>query len=114
MSPTPDQFLIAYQGLADTKSEVAHAEQVATEARRELAQQEAYAITKGEIEGKNAEQRKANLALMLSGWYDDAQNAEDALQEAKLAYELAAIEVNSLRYQLRAAEVMARFEGDAA
>ena len=73
------------------------------EAKRALELAEATAICTG-VEGKNEAQRAAVLRLQLEGEYRTLYEAEDALTEARCAYDLARLEWDLARYNVRVLE----------
>ena len=73
------------------------------EAKRALDLAEATALCNG-VEGKNEAQRAAALRLQLEGEYSALHAAEDALAEARCAYDLARLEWGLARYSVRMLE----------
>lgn len=73
------------------------------EAKRTLELAEATALCNG-VEGKNEAQRAAVLRLQLEGEHSTLHAAEDALAEARCAYDLARLEWDLARYSVRVLE----------
>ena len=61
------------------------------------------------VEGKNAEQREANLLLSLTDHRKKSFQAERLLSTAKLEAESASLAWDALRYRLRAFQIAADF-----
>lgn len=107
--PTPADFRAAYSKLCEARLNLFKAEENAIRARRKLAEAEADAIARG-IDGKNAEERKANLRLQLADQHLDVDMLESDARDYRLEHELASLEVDCLRHMLRAAEAALRTE----
>jgi ABC-type phosphate transport system auxiliary subunit len=75
--------------------------------RAELEEQENRLIANG-IEGKNAEERKANLKAAFSGRRLELENAEAAERKARYFLDCFQTELDGLRYRLRVAELMSK------
>ena len=71
--------------------------------KRGLELAEAYKLCEG-VEGKNEKERAAKLRLELTSEYTALYEAEDALTEARCAYEVARLEWDLARYSVRALE----------
>lgn len=97
------QLAEAKNGLEDAQIALCGAVTEHAETKRTLEREEAHLICKG-VEGKNERERSATLLLELTGEYAALHAAEDALAEARCAYELAKLEWDLARYQLRAVE----------
>jgi hypothetical protein len=76
------------------------------EAKRALELAEAYKLCEG-VDGRNEKGRAAKLRLELAPCYTALAEAEDALTEARCAFEVTRLEWDLARYQLRAFEVIA-------
>lgn len=72
-----------------------------TEAKRTLELSEAHKLCDG-VDGKNEAQRTAKLRLELDTEYRALYEAEDALTEARCAYEVARLEWDLARHHVRA------------
>lgn len=84
--------------------ELERSARVLAEVRFELDTQEATLIASG-IEGKNEAERKANLRLKLESKYAELHGAELGAAQARRDVEVARIQLDGLRYQLRLLEV---------
>ena len=73
------------------------------EAKRGLELSEALNLCDG-VEGRNEKERAAKLRLELSAEYIALAEAEDGLTEVRCAYEVARLEWDLARYQMRALE----------
>ena len=95
------QLAMAKNGLEDAQITLCGAVTTHAEAKRVLEVAEATALCNG-VDGKNERERAAKLRLELSAEYAALAHSEDALTEARCAYELARLEWDLARYQLRA------------
>jgi hypothetical protein len=75
--------------------------------RYQLETQKAKLVAEG-IEGKNAEQRDAQLRLLLSNHYEALHYAELAVERKSRDLTLSRLQLDGLRYHLRIAEVTVR------
>ena len=73
------------------------------EAKRALELAEAYKLSEG-IDGKNEKERAAKLRLDLDAEYSAFHESEDAMTEARCAYEVARLEWDLARYSVRILE----------
>ena len=97
------QLAQAKNGLEDAQITLCGAVTAHAEAKRVLEHVEALKLCEG-VDGKNERERAAKLRLELSAEYAALAEAEDALTEARCAYEVARLEWELVRYQLRAGE----------
>jgi hypothetical protein len=102
-SPLLTQLAAARNGLEDAQIALCGAVTLHAEAKRAVELAEALKLCEG-IEGKNEWERAAKLRLGLSGEHDALAEAEDALTEARCAAEVARLEWDLVRYQLRISE----------
>jgi len=75
--------------------------------RTELEENENRLIAQG-VEGKNAEERKANLKAAFSAERPELENAEAAERKARYFLDCFQTELDGLRYRLRIAEIMSK------
>lgn len=85
-------------------NELERSARVLAEIKFELDTEEATLITAG-VEGKNETERKANLRLKLAEKYAELHGAELGAAQARRDVEVARIQLDGLRYQLRLLEV---------
>ena len=104
MAPLLSQLATAKNGLEDAQITLCGAVTAHAEAKRALELAEALKLCEG-VDGKNERERTAKLRLELSSEYAALAETEDALTEARCAYELARLEWDLARYQLRALEL---------
>ena len=100
-APLLSRLATAKNGLEDAHITLCGALTAHVEARRELELAEAYRLNDG-VGGKNERERSANLRLELAPEHAALHEAEDALTEALCAYEVARLEWDLVRYELRA------------
>ena len=100
-APLLSQLAKAKNGLEDAHITLCGAVTAHAEAKRGLELAEAVKLCQG-VEGKNEAQRNARMRLELSAEYTALAEAEDALTEVRCAYEVARLEWDLARYQLRA------------
>ena len=103
MQPLLSQLAAAKNGLEDAQITLCGAMTAHAEAKRALEVAEAVTLCLG-VEGKNEKERAAHMRLELKNEYADLHRAEDALTEARCAYEVARLDWELVRYQLRALE----------
>ena len=103
MAPLLSQLTQAKNGLEDAQITLCGAVTAHAEAKRILETAEAYLVCEG-VEGKNEKERAAKLRRELTVAYRGLHEAEDALTEARCAYELARLEWDLARYIVRNAE----------
>lgn len=103
-APLFTQFQKAKNTLEDAHITLCGAVTAHAEAKRALDLAEAVKLCEG-VDGKNEAQRTAKLRLELSEYYAALHGAEDALTEARCAYEVARLEWDSVRYQLKMYEL---------
>ena len=99
-APLLSQLAQAKNGLEDAQITLCGAVTAHTEAKRTLEHAEAVAFCNG-VEGKNEKERAAKLRLELSAEYTALAETEDALTEVRCAYEVARLEWDLCRYQVR-------------
>ena len=75
-------------------------------AKREAA--EVKYTSDGRVQGKNAEQRKANLAKLVNYEQQTEKKAERIMQQSRLELELAQIEVDRVRLLIRLLDITTR------
>ncbi len=100
MAPLLSQLTQAKNGLEDTQITLCGAVTAHAEAKRGLELSEAHKLCEG-VEGKNERERTAKLRLELSSEYAALAEAEDALIEARCAFELARLEWDLACYSVR-------------
>ncbi len=105
MTALLSQLTTAKNGLEDAQIAYCGAVTAYAEAKRVLELAEAVKLCEG-VEGKNDKERSAKLRLELSAENTALAEAEDALTESRCAFEVARLEWDLARYQLRALEVM--------
>lgn len=101
-TPLLSKLAAAKNGLEDAHITLCGAVTAHAEAKRELELAEAYKFNNG-VDGKNEKERAAILRLELAPEHTALHEAEDALAEARCAYEVARLEWDLVRYELRAA-----------
>ena len=102
------QLTAAKNGLEDAQIILCGAVTAHAEAKRGLEQAEAVKLCEG-VDGKNEKERSAKLRLELSAEVTAFAEAEDALTEARCAYEVARLEWDLCRYQVRVLETELAF-----
>ena len=95
------QLTTAKNGLEDAQITLCGAVTAHAEAKRALEVAEAVKLCEG-VDGKNDKERTAKLRLELSAEYTTLAEAEDTLTEARCAFEVARLDWELVRYQLRA------------
>ena len=103
MTALLSQLTAAKNGLEDAQITLCGAVTAHAEAKRTLEHAEALKLCEG-VNGKNERERTAKLRLELSVEYGALAEAEDALTEARCAFEGARLEWDLARYQVRAVE----------
>ena len=103
MAPLLSQLTAAKNGLEDAQITLCGAVTAHAEAKRTLEHAEALKLCEG-VEGRNERERLAKLRLELSAETTALYEAEDALTEARCAFEGARLEWDLVRYQVRAVE----------
>jgi hypothetical protein len=103
IAPLLSQLAAAKNGLEDAQIALCGAVTAHAEAKRTLELAEAHKLCEG-VEGRNEKERAAKLRLELAPCYTTLHKAEDALTEARCAFELVRLEWDLARYQLRALE----------
>lgn len=102
-APLFTQFRAAKNALEAAHVRLYGAVTAHAEAKRVLELAEAVTLSMG-VDGKNEAQRAAKLRLELSAEHKALHGAEDALAEARCAYEVARLEWDLVRYSVRALE----------
>ena len=87
------QLTKAKNALEDAQITLCGAVTAHAEAKRIFERAEAYLICEG-VDGKNEKERAAKLRLELTAAYHALHEVEDALTEARCAYEVARLERN--------------------
>lgn len=103
-APLLSQLRCAKNGLEDAQINLCGAVTAHAEAKRTLEQAEALKLCEG-VEGRNEKERAAKLRLELSAETAALDEAEDALTEARCAFELAKVEWDLAQYQVRVLEL---------
>ena len=98
----------AFQGLAETTDEYATAEQAKIKAKSELDIEKANGLADGSITGSNADKREASAREAIPEWYAAFDHVDSWAKEAKLALDLARIEVERVKTLLRLMEISSR------
>ena len=106
MAPLLSQLTQAKNGLEDAQITLCGAVTAHAEAKRTLEQAEAVKLCEG-VDGKNERERMAKLRLELSSEYATLAEAEDALTEARCAYEVARLEWELPKQHIKLLEVAA-------
>ena len=73
--------------------------------KRDLDIAKARAISKG-VEGKNAEERKANLEISIKPRKKDLETAQESYNESKLNAEIAQLELTRIKLTIRLMELV--------
>ena len=110
--PLLSQLVAAKNGVEDAHITLCGAVTAHAEAKRALELAEAVKLCKG-VEGKNEAQRDARIRLELNAEYAALAEAEDALTETRCAYEVARLEWDLVRYQVRMLEPKVTLEAAA-
>ena len=97
------QLECAKNGLEDAQIALCGAVTAHAEAKRRLELAEAHKLCEG-VEGRNERERVAKLRLELADQHTALAEAEDSLTEARCAYEVARLEWDLARYQVRMLE----------
>ncbi len=102
-APLLSKLAAAKNGLEDAHIRLCGVVTAHAEAKRALELAEAFKLCEG-VDGKNDRERTAKLRLELSAETTALHEAEDALTEARCTYEVARLEWDLVRYELRALE----------
>lgn len=102
---TAEELTAAYQNLARLMTQAHTAARQEIDAKSELERRRLAAIADGTIDGKNAELREASARQVLADLYETCEQAERVASDAKLALDLARLEVERVRALLRLAEL---------
>ena len=102
-APLLSQLTAAKNGLEDSQISLCGAVTAHAEAKRTLELSEARMLCAG-VDGKNEKERTAKLRLELGTEYTALAEAEDALTEARCAFEGARLEWDLARYSVRVLE----------
>lgn len=111
-APLLSQLARAKNGLEDAHITLCGAVTAHAEAKRTLELAEAVKLCEG-VDGKNEAQRDARVRLELSAEYTALYETEDALTETRCAYEVARLEWDLIRYQVRVLEPKVALEAAA-
>ena len=95
----------AFDNLTDARSKLFTAAEVAIMEKYLLEEQRAAATTGGVFDGKNAEIREAQAREHLQAQYLKLAHAENAERKARYDYDLASVEVDTVKTLLRIAEL---------
>ncbi len=101
--PLLSQLARAKNGLEDAQISLCGAVTAHAEAKRALELAEAYKLCEG-VDGRNEKERAAKLRLELEAEYNALFEAKDTLSEARCALEVARLEWELARYQVRVLE----------
>ncbi len=104
MPPLLSQLTTAKNGLEDAQITLCGAVTAHAEAKRTLEHTEALKLCES-VDGRNKRERATKLRLELSSDYTALAEAEDALTEARCAFEPARLEWDLCWYQVRMLEV---------
>ncbi len=102
-APLITQLKRGKNALEDAHTRLCGALTAHAEAKRVIELAEAYKLSEG-VDGKNEKERAAKLRLDLEAQYTALHEAEDALTEARCAYEVARLEWDLARYSVRVLE----------
>lgn len=91
----------AYKKLQEKKYIYAVALEISTSLDAQLETKKAQAILDGTIQGKNETERKAHMALVFASDLGDLDEKQAETRAARLAYELAEIEVKRIETLVR-------------
>ncbi len=111
-APLLSQMVAAKNGLEDAHITLCGAVTAHAEAKRALDLAEAVKLCDG-VDGKNDRERTAKLRLELSAEYTALYETEDALTETRCAYEVARLDWELVRYQVRVLEPKVTLEAAA-
>ena len=100
------QLATAKNGLEDAQINLCGAVTAHAEAKRGLEVAEAHKLCEG-VDGRNERERAAKLRLELTADYTALAEAEDALIEARCAYEVARLEWELSKQHMKLLEVAA-------
>lgn len=103
MQSLTSQLRTAKNALEDAHIALCGAVTAHAEAKRVLELAEAVKLCEG-VDGKNEKERSAALWLALGAEYTALYTAEDALAEARCAYEVARLDWDLARYAVRVLE----------
>lgn len=99
--------------LADAKLALYKAAEGQSAATQTLAKARAAALLSDQITGKNEAERDARAHMLLAAQYDVLEQNEAWLRSVRLSYELAALDWEALKVELRWLEVMQHATADA-
>lgn len=102
---TNELLTMAYETLKQTASVAFEANEAVLVAKRDLEEGRAGLIAQGLIDGKNEAQREAQFRQHLAGQYETLNLAEANARQARHALELARLDVELARAQLRLMEL---------
>ena len=104
MTPSAGEIATAFDHQKAMKTRLYHVEEAALAARKALKTHEVELMMSGAIIGKNAESRDAQLAAACQQERDVLEKAEAEKRSIQLAYDLASMTVDSLKWLIRAEE----------
>ncbi len=107
---TFEQITEVYKTLAEALRVAQDAAEKAVMIKLRLEAVRMASIRSGVITGKNEAEREANMNHLFIAYYTDVEVHEREAREARHRVELARLEVDALRMQLRVAELAAREE----
>ena len=96
----------AFANLTDARAKLFTATEVSIMEKYLLEEQRAAATTGGVFDGKNAEIREAQAREHLQAQYLKLAHAENAERKARYDYDLASVEVDTVKTLLRIAELV--------
>lgn len=112
IGPTAEQFSAVFERIKTSYITLFHKIEAEIRARSKLAEIRAAHVRDG-VEGKNQLERDANLEGLIRDERRDLEIAESEIRDARLAHKIHTLELDSLRYQLRAVEVALLLEDSA-
>ncbi len=102
---SPTDITARYTALADAKRHYAAAATEEIAAERALEDARLRAIADGRITGKNEAERAASAQTVLADLIEAHRAAQDCARAARLEMDLAALDVEALRAELRLMEL---------
>lgn len=99
--PTNAELQAAFDAMIAAKNTLFDASEKELTARENLRTAEYEAIQDGKIDGKNEQARKAQLAEIVEAEQCALYLAETEKRKAALAYEIAAMRVDAMKWQIR-------------
>jgi hypothetical protein len=108
-APRPYLFERARDNLIRAQEHYKNAVNALLTTRGQLESKRAALLVEG-VEGKNAETRDASIRLQLQDDYAELERREAALNEARAELDIARLEWDTLRYQVRLLGVSSSYE----